>query len=289
MDHPDNFLSLLFHDFGDLGDDLVLCAGFERGEWRNDQLADHVMEWLPEFALNYSELNEIGHHNALKMIKKAAKIVYQTEKYGSRGEFGEILLHIAIRQVYSTIPAVSKIYYKSTVNETVKGFDSVHVIKNGNGLELWIGETKFYSNVTKAIYDVSKEIIDHLETDYLKSEFILIKNKIDPEWPEAERLKELLHENVSLDEVFEQICIPVLLTYDSSVVQNSKLLDQEYKDKIKEEVTNSYSNMRDKLETQYKARFGSTFPLIVHVILIPLKDKKVLVEALDAKLKALQI
>lgn len=289
MDHPDNFLNLLFHDFGDLGDDLALCAGFERGEWRNDQLADHVMEWLPEFALNYSELNEIGHQNALKMIKKAAKIVYQTEKYGSRGEFGEILLHIAIRQVYSTIPAVSKIYYKSTVNETVKGFDSVHVVKNDNGLELWIGETKFYSNVTKAIYDVSKEIIDHLETDYLKSEFILIKNKIDPEWPEAERLKELLHENVSLDEVFEQICIPVLLTYDSSVVQNSKLLDQEYKDKIKEEVTDSYSNMRGKLETQYKARFGSTFPLIVHVILIPLKDKKILVEALDAKLKALQV
>ncbi len=142
MDHPDNFLNILFHDFGDLGDDLVLCAGFERGEWRNDQLADHVMEWLPEFALSHSELNEISHHNALKMTKKAAKIVYQTERYGSRGEFGEILLHIAIRQVYTTIPAVSKIYYKSTVNETVKGFDSVHVVRKDDGLELWIGETK---------------------------------------------------------------------------------------------------------------------------------------------------
>jgi hypothetical protein len=31
------------------------------------------MEWLPEFALSYSELNEISHHNALKMTKKAAK------------------------------------------------------------------------------------------------------------------------------------------------------------------------------------------------------------------------
>jgi len=289
MDHPDNFLNLLFHDCSSFGDNLVLCAGFERGEWRNDQLADHVMEWLPEFALSHSELNEISHHNALKMTKKAAKIVYQTKKYGSRGEFGEILLHIAIRQVYTTIPAVSKIYYKSTVNETVKGFDSVHVVRKDNGLELWIGETKFYNNVTKAIYDVSKEIIDHLETDYLKSEFILIKNKIDPDWPEADALKELLHENISLDKVFEQICIPVLLTYDSSVVQNSKLSDQEYKDNIREEVTNAYSNMRNKLESQYKERFGSTFSLTVHVILIPLKEKKVLVKALDARLKALQI
>ncbi len=56
-----------------------------------------------------------------RMTKKAAQIVYNTTKYGSRGEFGETLLHIAIRQIYQTIPAVSKIYYKSAVNETVKG------------------------------------------------------------------------------------------------------------------------------------------------------------------------
>ena len=176
MEHPDNFLSVIFHQVQDIGDDLALCAGFERGQWRSDQLADHMMEWLPEFALNYSELQDIGHSNALRMIKKAAKIVYQTEKYGRRGEFGELLLHIAIRQIYETLPAVSKIYYKSGANDTVKGFDAVHVVRAGDGLELWIGETKFYKTLSKAIYDVSKEIVDHLETDYLKSEFILIKN-----------------------------------------------------------------------------------------------------------------
>ncbi len=170
MEHPDAFLNVILHEIGDIGDDLALCAGFERGKWRNDQLADHIMEWLPEFALDYSELSEISHANALKMTKKAAKIVYQTEKYGMRGEFGEVLLHIAIRQVYETLPAVSKIYYKSAVNETVKGFDAVHVVKRGDDLELWIGETKFYEKLSKAIYDVSKEIIDHLETDYLRSE-----------------------------------------------------------------------------------------------------------------------
>lgn len=77
MDHPNNFLNIVFHENIGIGEDLALCAGFERGEWRNDQLADHVMEWLPEFALNYTELNEIGHHNAIKMIKKAATIVYK--------------------------------------------------------------------------------------------------------------------------------------------------------------------------------------------------------------------
>ena len=289
MEHPDAFLNVIFHDITNLGDEMALCAGFERGQWRNDQLADHVMEWLPEFALDHSELGEISHSNALKMTKKAAKIVYQTQKYGSRGEFGEVLLHIAIRQVYDTLPAVSKIYYKSAVNETVKGFDAVHVVKKGNDLELWIGETKFYKTLSKAIYDVSKEIVDHLETDYLRSEFILIKNKIDPSWPEADQLKALLHENTSLDEVFKRVCIPILLTYDSKTVGNSTACDDAYKENIKNELKSSYTTLREKINTEYQNKFAHDFPLTAHVILVPLKEKVALMTALDKRLKALQI
>lgn len=289
MHHPDNFLEVVFHENNNFGDNLALCAGFERGEWRNDQFADHVMEWLPEFALNHSELNEIGHHNAMRMMKKAAKIVYQTEKYGSRGEFGEILLHIAIRQIYQTIPAVSKIFYKSSVNETVKGFDAVHIVRKDNNLELWIGETKFYENVSQAIYDVSKEIVDHLETDYLRSEFILIRNKVDPSWPEAHAFKALLQENVSLDNIFERACVPVLLTYDSPTVQSSKKSDLDYIDNIRTEMSNSYAQMRKKLSAEYKKRFSEALPITIHVILIPLKEKKKLLAALNARLKALQL
>lgn len=289
MDKPEHFLNLVFHEASSLGDDLALCAGFERGEWRNNQLADHVMEWLPEFALNHSELNEMGHHNAVRMTKKAAKIVYQTEKYGLRGEFGEILLHIAIRQIYETIPAVSKIYYKSSVNKTVEGFDAVHVVRKDDELELWIGETKFYNDVGRAINDVCTEIVDHLETDYLRAEFLLIKNKIDPSWPEASSLKALLKESVSLDDVFQRACIPVLLTYESNVVQNSSKANQKYIDDIRTEVSHAYKKMRAKLKKEYEARFSEALPLTVHVILIPLKEKKALISALDARLKALQI
>lgn len=289
MEQPDHFLNLVFHETSILGDDLALCAGFERGEWRNNQLADHVMEWLPEFALNHSELAEMGHHNAVRMAKKAARIVYQTEKYGLRGEFGELLLHIAIRQIYETIPAVSKIYYKSSVNKTVEGFDAVHVVKKNGGLELWIGETKFYNDVNRAITDVSAEIVDHLETDYLRSEFLLIKNKIDPAWPEANSLKELLKESVSLDDVFQRACIPVLLTYDSDVVQKSSKSNQAYLDQIRDEVATAHKKMRAKLKKEYEARFSEALPLTVHVILIPLKDKIALIGALDKRLKALQI
>lgn len=289
MNHPDYFLEVIFHEVNKPGDDLALCAGYERGKWRYEQLADHVMEWLPEFALNHSELSEIGHQNAVRMTKKAAKIVYQTKKYGSRGEFGEILLHIAIRQIYQTIPAVSKIYYKTAANETVKGFDAVHVIKKDDGLELWIGETKFYKSISRAIYDVSKEIIDHLETDYLKTEFLLINNKIDPKWPEAESLQKLLAENTSLDKIFKRACIPILLTYESNVTKNSYETGAVYLDSIRDEMRSEYVKMRYKLDEAYQSRFKEKLPLTVHVILIPLSEKKALIAALDTRLKAMQV
>lgn len=289
MDRPDTFLELVIHNTVNGGDDLTLCAGFERGEWRRDQLANHVMEWLPEFALSHTELMELGHHNAIKLTKKAAQIVYQTEKYGLRGEFGEILLHIAIRQVYQTIPAVSKIFYKSAVNETVKGFDAVHVVRTGEDLELWIGETKFYDDLNRAIRDVCAEIVDHLETDYLRSEFILIQNKIDPAWPGAEELKRLLNQNTSLDKVFKKACIPVLLTYDSTAVGSACGADDAYQKALVLEVEDAYSRMRDRLGRKYCERFGSPLPVTLHVILIPLKEKKSLIAALDTRLKALQL
>lgn len=288
MKQPKPFLSVVLHNNDTLGDEVCLCAGFERGEWRNDQLAEHVMEWLPEFALNYSELQDIGHHNAVKMARKAARIVYKTEKYGKRGEFGEILLHIALRQIYNTIPAVSKIYYKSAVNKTVEGFDAVHVIYNNNELELWIGETKFYNNLNNAIRDVCIEIVDHLETDYLRSEFLLIKNKIDPSWPAAAKLKALLEENVSLDDVFSTACIPVLLTYDSDAVKSCTKSDSTYRKALKTELKNAYSKLRERLSKDYSDRFKSELPITVHIVLIPLKEKAKLISTLDKSLKELQ-
>ncbi|SFL97189.1 HamA C-terminal domain-containing protein [Rugamonas rubra] len=288
MNQPDNFFNVIFHENKSTGQDVALCAGYESGIWRNDQLADHAMEWLPEFALTYSELTSISHSNAIRMTKKAARLVYQTGKYGNRGEFGELFLHIAIRQVFETIPAVSKIYYKSAVNETVKGFDAVHVVRGTAGLELWIGETKFYTAVSRAITDVCKEIVDHLRVDYLKNEFLLIQNKIDSSWPEEKELRSLLNPNVSLDTVFKKVCIPVLLTYESKAVAGNSKTDIKYLQEVKLEIEKAYLKLRTDLGTSYKAAYGVDLPITIHVILIPLADKKALISTLDKRLKALQ-
>jgi hypothetical protein len=288
MNRPDDFLNVIFHENTAVGDEVGVCAGFERGQWRVNDFADHVMEWLPEFSLSHTELGKISYHNALRFIKKAAKMVYETDKYGNRGEFGELFLHIAIRQVYETIPAVSKIFYKTAVNETVKGFDAVHVIAADDGLELWIGETKFYTDIDRAIYDVTLEIVDHLETDYLRNEFLLIQNKVDVAWPHADLLNKLLDKNTSLDKVFKRACIPVLLTYESLPSGVAKESQAEYEARVLKEFSKACEKMRQGLSNKYLKKFGEALPVRLHVILFPLQSKAKLISALDGKLKALQ-
>ena len=173
------------------------------------------MEWLPEFALRSSEYCAMSGPKAVPFIRRAANRIYESGKFSKRGEFGELFLHIAIRQVFRSMPAISKIYYKSATNDTVKGFDAVHVVGPPDDLELWLGEAKFFRNIDAAIRDVVQELADHTEFDYLRGEFVLIADKIDDALPHATELKKLLSPNTSLDLVFKRACIPVMLTYDS--------------------------------------------------------------------------
>lgn len=250
---------------------VAMCAGYESGEWRSQLLAEHAMEWLPEFALKYSEWKALGPYNAVKLIKKAAKAIYKTDKYKNRGEFGELFLHIILRQVFNTVPAISKIHYKDSRNDTVKGFDCVHVIASEDSLELWIGEVKFYKDVNDAIYDVVKELDEHTHRDYLRDEFVAITNKIDDAWPYASKLKKMLDANVSLDDIFDTVAIPVLLTYDSDVINAHDKISEAFKEDFIKEVNKHWAAFSSKsLPTHVD----------IHLILLPLKSK----EDLQAKL-----
>jgi len=279
MDRPPEFLKIRVHDLGWEPSCTGLCAGYEQGQWRADQLAQHAMEWLPEFALSSAECEELGHSNAARFMRRAAKAVYDSKKFKKRGEFGELFLHIAIRQVFDSLPAISKIFYKSAANETVKGFDAVHVVGPETDMELWLGEAKFYSKIGAAITSVVEELQDHTETDYLRSEFLLITNKIDPGWPHAKQLKRLIDPNTSLDEVFSRVCIPVFLTYDSPTVTAHEACNTDYATAFAEEI-----------EEHWETFAGRDLPeqLHIHLFLMPLESKKDLVTLLDDKLKAWQ-
>lgn len=279
MQQPEHFINVRVHDMGINPSVSGLCVGYELGVWRASQFASHIMEWLPEFALTYSEIEGVHSGNMIALLREAAKKVYTSEKFMKRGEFGEIFLHAAVRQIFGSLPAISKIYYKSANNETVKGFDAVHVVAGEGGLELWLGEAKFYKEINRAIRDVVEELKAHTERDYLRDEFVLIAGKIDEKWPHADELKKLLSPNTSLDCVFKQVCIPVLLTYDSTCVANHNESSEEYIAAFSEEIMQHYETFSSKKLPEYIA---------IHLFLLPLEAKVSLITELDNKLKGLR-
>ena len=281
--HPTPFLEVRVHEIKPHPGVTGLCAGYEQRAWREKQLALHLMKWLPEFALKHTELEGLGAQNAVELIARAAKSVYASEKYKNRGEFGELLLHVGLRQCFKTLPAITKYFYKDSRNDTVKGFDAVHVVAADGGLELWLGEVKFYDDVARGIAHVITEIEEHLQRDYLRDEFAAITNKIDDTWAHAEKLKRLLHPDTSLDEVFDCVCIPVLLTYDSPVIQAFSEVSAEYKTRFEAEIRKHHAAFSDKLKQK-------TLPerLRIHLFLLTLREKASLVAALDEALKRMQ-
>lgn len=274
-----SFFNLIIHKNDTFPDLHGVCAGFESRQWRKDQLVDYLFEYLPEFALTYSEFKNLTGENVVAKMRQVVMSIYQSEKFKNRGEFGELLLHAIIRETYKTIPAISKIYYKDGPNEPVKGFDAVHVVVTDDTLELWLGEVKFYNNISQAISHVIEELNQHVNVTYVRNEFIAITNKIDDKWPHADRLKTLLHHHTSLDDVFSNTCIPVLLTYDSTTLAKYDNKCDEYVREISEEFQKFHKVFCDKL---------GEFPLTIHLFLFPLNTKAELINSLESKLKIWQ-
>lgn len=279
MQQPKPLLEVRVHDISESPSVTGLCVGYELGQWRAAQFADHLMEWLPEFSLTYSEIQGIHSGNMVALMREAAKKVYASKKFENRGEFGELFLHAAIRQVFGSLPAISKIYYKSSLNETVKGFDAVHVVNDVDGLQLWLGEAKFYNDIGRAIRDVVEELKIHTERDYLRDEFLLITGKIDQGWPHADKLEMLLSPNTSLDQVFKAVCIPVLLTYDSPCVAQHQACSQAYIDEFVDEILLNYNKFKSKDLPEN---------ITIHLFLLPLELKEKLIAELDRKLRGWQ-
>lgn len=259
----------------------AVCPGYEQSVWRDEALArDTFDRHLPSFALPYSDTSAISDTTAAALLRQAARNVYSTDKYSKRGEFGELLLHAICRDIFGSQPAISKITFKDAANDTVKGFNSVHVVEADDKLELWLGEVKFYNNLASAIYDVTSELAVHLKANYLRSEFVPVVNKLDRSWPHTPRIERLLNENTSLDEIFDALTIPVLCTYDSNAVKDNNKVCEAYITQLQAEAESAWINFTSKCDPSWTVQ--------LRLILLPLLSKSRLVELMQKRLLAWQ-
>lgn len=275
---------------GDINEKMF-NAGFDidendpRGKhqrWRYKELVDDIVSaHLLSFSLKYTPVADAS----LERWIQAAKAVYTTDKYENRGEFGELLLHSVLKDFYGTEILVSKIFYKDGPNDTVKGFDAVHVTiaEDNSDIDLWLGEVKFYDNKSSAIRDITKEIIDHLSIPYLKNELMFVRRKIDDADPLKKVSEKIFAKNVSLKDKVKRIIIPALITYESVALQKGKCKNTDYKADLEREFTESIEKFNSNLKN--KLLFSE---VKIIFIIVPLVCKSDLQKYFDTKLKKLQ-
>jgi hypothetical protein len=256
-------------------------VGFDQNKFRLQPLVDIIMEVLPEFSLGYYKCQNISHTQIISKLREAARLVYLTDKYQQRGEFGEIILHLLLRDFCNTIPLISKIYFKDSHNMTVHGFDGIHITSENGVNKLWLGESKLYKCGSAGIDSLIKDLKEHLQADYLRNEFELISHKLPSNTPDIEHWRNLLHPHQTLDTIFKSIVIPMVCTYSSDLFKNHNDATTSYFNDFRNEVL----SLRDRFD-KGKVKIATDIEILLLLLPIPCKDE--LNSTLDKRLKGLQ-
>lgn len=272
-------------------------------KYPEDELARLIMRVLPDYVFAWHE--DVNLENALAKVAEAAKRLYKTDPYkvmyeyyvknnrepaiekevkeleeNNRGEFGELLLHLLLRDFKGTCSLMSKVYFSDSRGVPPHGFDAVHYIPESK--QLWLGESKLYSKGKDGLADLVKDLHEHLTYDYMHDQFVVIqKNIMSQTNPDKEEWIKKFQKNERLADMIDGLNLAMLCLYPHDVYQ--KLLGME----LVEEQGLVYhkSNIRDLKEHFNKI---NTCPLKGRVnivlLLFPVMDKKEFVRKLHEKL-----
>lgn len=273
-------------------------------EYRLKPLVKKLSQVIHEFAFGFHEDTHTDNTETLDKLTEAAKSIYKIDafqkvkdiydndgsiddeledKYLRRGEFGELILHLLLRDFYKTIPLLSKIYFKDSLGHAVHGFDSVHIQEETK--TLWLGESKIYTNGKNGVKELIKDIKEHFKTDYLNAEFILISKKLKhfDNIPEKDYWLNLLTDSRPLKDKLETINIPLLCTYQCDIFSR-------YTDETKKEFIDEYLAEMTELKKYFDDRNDHPIKANLNIILLlfPVQNKTELVKSLHNKLSLLQ-
>jgi hypothetical protein len=282
----------------DIGDDGI-------SRYMLEEFAKVVIDVIPEYVFAQYRNEEISSLNAVDKLREAAHSIYKIKEfelmrryyllgdlqakqeldkssYKNRGEFGELVLHLLLRDFKGTIPLVSKVYFKDSSGVPAHGFDTVHISPNEK--VLWLGESKFYSDGKQGIRELLKDLENHFKKEFLDEQFIIIKKNLEcNEIPQRQQwICELSNCN-KLGDKLNMINIPMLCTYENDIYEKF--------DDLKEQDAVDYHELNVRELKKYFDD-NNTHPLKsrlnVILFLFPVKNKKELITILHEKLWHMQ-
>ena len=262
---------------------LGLSNKYIDGEWSIKQFCNFFKDKIVLSALSTEEVELISDspatslENAFENLRKV-KAKDNSEGKITDGEVGEIFLYGIMREYYQATVLVPKIFYKQNTNDTVKGGDSVHITLSNNEVGVWFGESKFYSDINRAIDDSVKSISNFL------------KNKINKEISisydslRLENIKKMLIEKSSkelynkLKDLLQKDNIdklkPILILYECDITKSSKSQEELIKSDINDIFKEKSFILLKKQITKLKENNIFNYESIkFHIILFPCIDK----------------
>lgn len=273
-------------------------------EYRWNSLVRLLINVIPEFSFGYQQDNCTDNTEVVNMVCESAKAIYKidefkrvrdiyldgnnisddvSDKYLRRGEFGELILHLLLRDYYNTIPLISKIYFKDSYGHTVHGFDAIHIQPDNKSL--WLGESKLYHDGKRGIKALIQDIKEHFCSDYLNNEFTIVSKKLKlmDTIPEKDYWLDLLDKSTKLSEQLNSITIPLLCTYTSD---NFTLYDNE----DLEDFIDAYEKEIRDLKQYFDLHLNHNWKTNLNIILLlfPIRSKNELVKKLHNKLSLMQ-
>lgn len=278
---PDPFL-VEFHTTTEDGL-LRSLAGFDVEydfeEWRGDQLAEHLLQWLPEFCLRASEIaNFQVHHTPLVLAKSVNALNNGTVPRDRL--IAELILHTILRSRENSEPIACKVFY--AVNGKLSEFGNAHIVQQtGQADQLWLGLSRMIA--TGTMDQTLKEICDVLDATISRAalseerEIIIALREPHHHLPTAEAFNKALHRNAPAQDMLNVLCFPILLAYDSAALSGGYLSD--YLANLKTEVTLHYNALASTLPPKIKQ-------VRVVVFLVPIESIHQLVQKFNTLCKA---
>ncbi|MCR6572142.1 HamA C-terminal domain-containing protein [Campylobacter insulaenigrae] len=256
---------------------LSLINDYEEGEWRFEKFNRYIMNTLAETALSKTEREALASKEEYYSIMQRS--VANLNK--KEGEIGEIFLYGIMKKYYNALPIVPKIFYKQNTNDYAKGADSVHLTIENQECHLWLGESKFYTDITDAINEAIKSIKNLLVKDKINKEKSIImdindvesfiKDKISEE--SIDKIKRVLKQDTSIDELKNILHIPISIIYQCETTKTYSELSEEYKQKIvnfhQEKAKQAIIKITNELNNVHKIE-----KIKFHIILFPVPDKE---------------
>lgn len=266
---------------------LSLANDFEDEKWRRENFENFIWDNIALTALSAKERDKLACKSG-STLREAAKNLRLTDKesdIGQGSELAEIVLYGIMCHYYQALPVVPKIFYKQNAQDNAKGADSVHIVlESDDDFSLWFGEAKFYNSIENArLSSIVESVENSLKTEKLKKENSIITNTMDIDHlvenkDLAAKIKQALSPDNSMDNIKPRLHIPILLLHECTLTAEAKAMDDEYRQKLRDyhlDRAAAYFKRQIQALSNKVAKYSS---IKFHIILLPVPDRKELVE-----------